>query len=330
MAEQRNHSEVPAERMQAVFEAARTPVKRGIIIPAPAGGAVDCPSVYRHNGRWYMLYVTMVGKTGYETHVAASDDLLKWDPLGKVLPFSNRGWDARQAGGGVALVDPQWGGSAEIQPYDHRYWLTYLGGALEGYETDPLSIGLAWTKSPDRGEPWQRLAENPVLQPSDADARPFEKKTLYKSYVLRDPGRRLGGEFILFYNGKQEGPGTERIGMALSDDMVHWKRPGSGPVIDNGPRGISGDAQIVRMGELWVMFYFGHVWKPRAFDTFACSYDLEHWTRWDGPHLVEPSEPWDSTFAHKPWLIRWEGVVYHFYCAVGDQGRAIALATSER
>jgi predicted GH43/DUF377 family glycosyl hydrolase len=77
------------------------------------------------------------------------------------------------------------------------------------------------------------------------------------------------------------------------------------------------------------MFYFGHVWKPRAFDTFAVSRDLVHWTKWDGPHLVEPSEPWDATFAHKPWLLKHEGVVYHYYCAVGDKGRCIALATSK-
>jgi hypothetical protein len=28
------------------------------------------------------------------------------------------------------------------------------------------------------------------------------------------------------------------------------------------------------------------------------------------------------------WLLKHNGVVYHFYCAVGNQGRAIALATS--
>ena len=85
----------------------------------------------------------------------------------------------------------------------------------------------------------------------------------------------------MYYNGKQQGPWVERIGMAVSHDMVHWTRYGEGPVIDNG-KGISGDPQIVRMGDLWVMFYFGAGWKPGAFDTFACSYDLVHWTKWTG------------------------------------------------
>src|SRR5690606_6783958 len=75
-------------------------------------------------------------------------------------------------------------------------------------------------------------------------------------------------------------------------------------------------------------FYFGAFWKPGAFDTFAASYDLVHWTKWGGAPLVKSSEPYDETFAHKPWLLKHDGVVYHLYCAVGDQGRVIALATS--
>jgi hypothetical protein len=44
---------------------------------------------------------------------------------------------------------------------------------------------------------------------------------------------------------------------------------------------------------------------------------------------VEPSEPFDRIYAHKPWVLKWHGVVYHFYCAVGVQGRVLALATSQ-
>jgi hypothetical protein len=28
-------------------------------------------------------------------------------------------------------------------------------------------------------------------------------------------------------------------------------------------------------------------------------------------------------------MVQYNGVVYHYYCAVGDQGRVIALATSK-
>ena len=92
--------------------------------------------------------------------------------------------------------------------------------------------------------------------------------------------------------------------------------------------GGEGDGLVAGRVDVWVMFHFGAFHKPYAFDTFAASHDLVTWTKWEGPHLVEPSEPWDREFAHKPWVIEHGGVVYHFYCAVGDRGRVIALATS--
>src|SRR3546814_16839671 len=76
------------------------------------------------------------------------------------------------------------------------------------------------------------------------------------------------------------------------------------------------------------MFYFGAFWRPGAFERFACSYDLVHWTTWQGEDLVASSEPYDSEYAHKPWVIKWNDGVYHFYHAVGEGGRVIALATS--
>jgi predicted GH43/DUF377 family glycosyl hydrolase len=314
----------PREVMERVYEQVKTPYKYGVILKDENGAKLDCPSVFRHGDRWYMMYIRFDG-TGYETLLAESADLLRWKPLSKILRFRDGTWDARQAGGYVALQDHVWGGSYRLGMHDGKHWLSYLGGALAGYETDPLSIGMAWTLDPSAPVEWTRLDE-PVLSRDQADVREFESVTLYKSNIIHDKARTLGYPFVMFYNGKRAG-GHESIGMAVSNDMRHWIRFGKGPVIDNG-RGISGDPQIVRMDDVWVMHYFGAFWKPRAFDTFACSYDLVHWTKWDGPHLIEPSEPWDQTYAHKPWVIRHEGIVYHFYCAVGDQGRVIALATS--
>ena len=330
MTETMSDKTVSDAEMRGVYEAARTPFKYGVILRGDEGTMLDCPSVFRHAGAWFMVYVCM-NKVGYETHLATSRDLLKWEPLGKILPFRADGWDKWQAGGTIALQNHEWGGDATIEQFNGRYWLSYLGGALQGYETDPLSIGLAWTKSPDRPEPWTRLENNPRLTPSQPDARPFENTTLYRSSILYDRNETLGHPFVMFYNGKtvENKRNVERIGMAVSEDMVNWTRHGYGPVIDNGS-GISGDPQVVRMGDLWVMFYFGHAWKPKAFDTFACSRDLVHWTKWTGEHLVEPSaEGFDSTFAHKPWMIRHDGVVYHFYCSVNKKERTIAVATSE-
>jgi len=324
---------VETNTMQQIYDAVKTPFKYGVVIWGEnTNMMVDCPSIFRSDGKWFMLYVAISNKVGYQTFLAESDDLLHWKNLGKILSFApTNQWDAWQADGGVALCDYRWDGSHALEKFDGKYWLTYIGGGKQGYETDPLSLGVAWTKSPTKAKEWNRLKENPVLAPKDADARDFEKKTLYKSQIIHDEKQSLGWPFVMFYNAKKKN-GYERIGMAVSADMVHWNRYGENPVIANGEaktNGISGDPQIVKMGDVWTMFYFGAGWKPKAFDTFACSYDLVNWTKWEGPHLIEPSEPWDKTYAHKPWVVKWKGVVYHFYCAVGDEGRVIAVATSK-
>lgn len=316
---------VAAKVMDAVYEKIKTPYKYGVVLKGENGKKVDSPSVFRHGDQWYMAYITFDG-AGYETELAVSSDLLTWKPLGTILPFQQDTWDAVQSAGYIALQYYTWGGSYQLEPYQGKYWMSYLGGNLKGYETDPLKIGIAWTDDPANPSPWERL-KDPVLTRDQPDCRYWEKLTQYKSHIIHDKDESLGYPFVMFYNAKSE-TGYERIGMAVSQDMKTWMRYGREPVIDHG-EGLSGDPQVTRIGDVWVMFYFGAFWQTRAFDTFACSNDLVHWTPWNGPHLVEPSEPWDRKYAHKPWVIKHNGIVYHYYCAVGDEGRVIALATSK-
>ncbi len=54
------------------------------------------------------------------------------------------------------------------------------------------------------------------------------KKTLYKSHIFHDSQQTLDAPFVMFYNAKQKGDWIERIGIAVSDDMLHsasvWRR----------------------------------------------------------------------------------------------------------
>ncbi|HXC36819.1 MAG TPA: hypothetical protein VNV43_13150 [Candidatus Acidoferrales bacterium] len=322
---------VSEREMQQIYDEVKTPFKYGVVLNGDGPEEMlDCPSVFRYGKDWYMMYVAISNKVGYQTFLARSDDLTHWTKLGTILPFSGKGWDACQADGGIALADYEWNGTHELEKFDGKFWLSYIGGAKKGYETDPLSMGIAWTKKPARPSPWHRLAENPVLTPKQPDARSFETKTLYKSQIIYDKSQSLGWPFVMYYNAKYKN-GYEQIGMAVSHEMTHWQRYGDHSVIVNGEEkknGMSGDPQIVKIGDVWVMFYFGAGWQPHAFDTFACSYDLVHWTKWTGSNLIQPSEPYDATYAHKPWVLKYKGMVYHFYCAVGNEGRVIALATS--
>lgn len=326
---------VTQEEMQAVFDEVKTPYKLGMVLLPEEGEYLDNPSVFRYNDEWYMAYVRFDGK-GYESHIAKSSDLIHWEKLGLIFERGPKGaWDQSQADGWPMLLNENWDGPETLKKFKGKYWMLYIGGAADGYETDPLSTGVAWSKDPSALMSWNRFEGNPVLQPSDPDARKFEKKTIYKHYVVEDPSKSLGGRFVTFYNAANEDAHAESIGMAVSNDFTHWKRVGDKPVIDNitpGKHSISGDPMIKKIGDLWVMFFFGYEWRDDiqgAFDTFACSRDLVHWTQWDGEPLIQPSEPWDQVHAHKPWVIKHDGVVYHFYCAVGDQSRGIGLATSK-
>lgn len=315
--------------MERVYEEIKTPYKYGLVMVPPPNKMVDSPSIFRHGDIWYMTYILFDGK-GYETWLAKSENLLNWETSGRILSFTEDTWDSNQKAGYIALQDYRWGGSYEVQKYDGRYWISYLGGKSAGYEAGILKTGIAYTEDITRTEEWKRVPQ-PVLSPEESDARWYDNQTIYKSTIIWDRENSTGYPFVMFYNAKgrsRTDAEAERIAMAVSTDMINWKRFGRRPVIDHGS-GISGDAFITKIDNIWVMFYFGAFWKPGAFDRFACSYDLINWTCWKGEDLVKPSEDFDNRYAHKPYVIKYNGVVYHFYCAVDrNDNRGIAVATS--
>ncbi|WP_420151792.1 glycosylase [Spirosoma sp.] len=324
-------------QMQRIYDEIKTPHKYGLVMtPADNSKKMDCPTVFRKNNQWYMTYLIYDGR-GYETWLAKSKDLLNWDTLGRILSFSDSTqWDANQKAGYNALQNYEWAGSYELEKFQNKYWLSYIGGPAKGYEAGDLSIGIASTsKDPTQPHEWQRHSK-PVLTAEDADTRWWENRKLFKSTIIHDPKKLTGYPFVMYYNANGDTTGVpktrwfERIGMAVSDDMLNWKRFQKEPVMMH-PAGITGDAVIQKIGDLYVMFYFGAFWQDRegAFNRFAVSSDLVNWTDWTGANLIEPSETYDDLYAHKSFVLKHKGVVYHFYCAVNkaDQ-RGIAVATS--
>ncbi|MBX3242348.1 MAG: glycosylase [Chitinophagaceae bacterium] len=320
--------------MQEIFEKVKTPFKYGVVLTTgDSSKMADSPSIFRLNNTWYMTYIVFDGR-GYETWLAESKDLLEWETKGRILSFTDSTWDATQKAAYLSLLDTDWENNYRPMQADNRYWASYLGGSAVGYEAGRLGVGMAHAVNPAEVQEWTRLPR-PVLSADDADARWYDNKTIYKSSIIYDKEKLTGHPYIMYYNAAGDstfnGRQFESIAMAVSDDMVSWKRLGDKPLLTKG-RGICGDAQVVKIGEVYVMFFFGYDWEDgnrTAFDRFACSYDLVNWAEWTGENLVEPSEPYDRQYAHKPCVINWNGVVYHFYNAVGDQGRVIALATSK-
>lgn len=349
--------------MQRIYDEVQSPYKYGMVVaPTDNDHKIDCPTVFREGDRWLMTYVVYNGHDGldgrgYTTWLSESRDLLHWQTVGCLLNYKDSGWDMNQRGGFPSLIDWQWGGEYRMRPYKNNYWMTYIGGEGTGYEgvRAPLFIGQAWTsaKLPNAltaAREWEALPR-PLLHIDDKGAQWWEKLIQYKSTVYEDSRRTLGSRFVMFYNAGGVNPANnlkaERIGIALSNDMRHWKRYAGNPVFAHEAPGIiTGDAQIVDFSDwerglsspwaekepLYVMFYFSAyspLRKYNAFNTFAVSRDLVNWHDWTGPDLVWPTKPYDEMFAHKSYVVKHDGVVYHFYCAVNNAGqRGIALATS--
>lgn len=188
-----------------------------------------------------------------------------------------------------------------------------------------------------KAEEWKSYDKS-VLSPDDKDRQWFDNITQYKTTVYWDKDKTLGAPFVMFYNAAglhpESGLKAERVGIALSNDMKNWKRYAGNPVFAHEIKNtITGDAHIQKLGNLYVMFYFSAFVPSRpykAYNTFACSYDLIHWYDWKGDDLIFPSEGYDNRYAHKSYVIKHNGVVYHFYCAVNDEKqRGIAVATSK-
>ena len=260
---------ISQQDMQRIYQEVRTPYKYGMVVaPADNYHKTDCPTVFQENGKWYMTYVVYNGKDGidgrgYETWLAESEDLLSWKTLGRLLSYKDDGWDMNQRGGFPALIDWTWNGNYQMSTFKGRHWMTYIGGHGTGYEAvkEPLNIGVAWTQSNiTQAHEWQS-ADKPLLSINDKKAQWWEKLVQYKSTIYYDPQKTLGKRFVMFYNAGGVNPDNnlkaERIGIALSNDLKKWKRFDGNPIFANEVGGIiTGDAQIAKMGDLYVMFYF--------------------------------------------------------------------------
>lgn len=321
---------VSKQKMESVYNTVKTPHKQGIVFQHPdSTKMMDSPSIFRWKRNWWMTYIIFDGR-GYETWLAESEDLLEWKAKGRIMSFTDTGWDANQKAGYMSLLSTKWGGSYKPASFQGKYWMSYLGGSIKGYEAGKLGVGIANNLDPVEAKEWVR-SPRPVLAADDKDARWFENRTIFKSSIIKDKKLHTGKPFVMFYNAAGDTATYESIGMAVSDNMIDWQRFDTNPVISRyKKRTICGDAQIAKIGNIYVMFYFGAFWNgdPYAYDRFACSYDLIHWTDWDGEDLIKPSVSYDKKYAHKPFVVKWKGRVYHFYNAVGEKGRVIALATS--
>lgn len=326
---------VSQEKCKEIYEKIKTDGQKTAVIKMD-GFLTDSPTIFNMNGCYYMYFISIskdINTSGYETHLARSTDLLNWEYLGTVFRRNglNR-WDSKQCAGYAAYVDINFCGGSRINRVNGKYYISYLAGNSDGYEPDPLFMGMASTDNPTDPDSFTRFPE-PILRPDDKDIRPFEDTTLYKSFIFEDKAMVTGYRYVNIYNAKAADR-RERIFLAVSNDGENFERYGESCVFCRDKTHpetlICGDPQIVKIDDVYVMFYFVYVDGKNAYNTFACSYDLVNWTDWEGEPLVKPDSELDDLHAHKSFFVRKDNENYHFYCAVNLKGeRCIAVAVSK-
>jgi predicted GH43/DUF377 family glycosyl hydrolase len=211
--------------------------------------------------------------------------------------------------------------------HEGRFLMTFVGYDGKGYQT-----GLA--ESADLVT-WKRTALILARDPYD----PITRWNIATSSILREngletPGRliKVDGRYVCAWHaypnpGYEEGAAV--IGLAWSDDLIHWER--GAPILrpEDGAwweRGGLYKPWLMKEGDLYYIFYNAKTadvpWQEQT--GLAWSRDLRSWTRHEGNPILRngpPGSP-DHRFASDPVVLRHRGEWAMFYFGLAQDGKA--------
>lgn len=252
----------------------------------------------------------------------------KRDPRNPILPPQGKGVDAQRC------MNPF------VLRHKDRYWLFYGGGDAEGTHRICLA-----TAPVDNLDAWTR--HGAVLDagpPGNFDA----------SWCVLPCVHRVGEHWHLYYTGRNAAlPGGLQsftgIGLATSDDLLHWERHPAGPVLEGDGferwpdnKGVAGGARIVELPQedgstLYRMHYtlaVGRTSKDKFVDqekhsVIAHSRDGLHW--FDKRVVLGPRKSADyeniATIALNVWPVEngWRAL----YAGIGTRFGAYSICEAE-
>lgn len=211
---------------------------------------------------------------------------------------------------------------------DGKFYLTYVGFDSVGYQT-----GIAES---DNLVDWRRKGIILARDPDDPVTRyNIAMASILRDNDLRSPGRliRVDGRYVCAWHaypspGYEEGPAV--IGLAWSDDLMHWER--GEPILraEDGAeweRGGLYKPYLARIGDTYHLYYnaktAGTPWVEQT--GLATSKDLKTWIRHPGSPLLRNGargrSP-DDRFASDPVVLQHGDSWAMFYFGLSSDGRA--------
>lgn len=286
------------------------------------GNLVESPCIFYEPslGKLVMLYAAY-NKTGdvlTASHgYATSIDGINWEKMGQF-------WHGSGIDG-----DPDMGGcSGPVMVIDQgKYYLFYIGLSEVGYEAGEKALCLAVGNSINDFINGTAIRQGIVLSPSGTGWHAIS--IWHPNFVKHN------GKWYLFINASGA-DGKERTGYAVSDTLVEGQWVfNETPLLDyikESDRGVikSGDPCVLKYGNWYIMMYFYSYYdngQLRAADEWAYTTSEEFPLGWKyGGQGVTPGTNYDNVLAHKPWLMAFNGRIYHYYTAQNTaQVKSIAL-----
>ncbi|MCP2604900.1 hypothetical protein NLC29_01925 [Candidatus Aminicenantes bacterium AH-873-B07] len=141
---------------------------------------------------------------------------------------------------------------------------------------------------------WIKFYNNPIFKPGPPGS--WEEKSV-DCFTIGF----FNGKYMMWYVGTPYNLVCQ-IGVATSDDGIHWKRYSKNPVLKIGPPGSWDDSILICQSiifdkdeNIYKMWYVGGNSKGVFGIGYATSYDGIHWTKYPGNPVLKVTEPWEGT-----------------------------------
>ena len=163
----------------------------------------------------------------------------------------------------------------------------------------------------------ERYTENPILQ---AVPGTWEANWFVVGDVLKTDGK-----YYMYYCASDKGNKNSRLGLALSNDGITWKRHPNNPIWDRAWQHFLRDVRVYRFGEKDYWLY--HSDGDQHID-LARSADGIHWRYDDKNPVLTITQPWEALIM-QPRILRVGDNWTMWYSTYEGKPRVTGMATSK-